>query len=259
VSLSPQEFEEFKTRNTRKCAVFSPGGFRPTGQPLATRFGGIPVGRPGEEWPTFRERIWKKPSIMKKPDMTFSAPRPAGAVCQINLDEAPFVPEALEGFKLITLFCGFNKPDRFGFGGGPMPFADNVTVRTYTSLDELVPLTPPDNADLNWIKEMECRWGVKEDHPDYDDPDLWLPPGRDLADDDDGYLFEIENQRESKLGGYHSSTQHGGDWGDTGKFVLQIASENKVGLNWIDGGVLGLGLEQSEDGVAEWRVDIQFH
>lgn len=252
MSLPQHMLAIHKSRNRRKCSILQVGGFRPTGHPLATRFGGALVGRPDEDWPSHYKQYFEGYS-QKSGDLEFSSP-----LCQINLKEAPFVPLELEDYAMLTLFCATSDPDRHGFGGGPEPFAECVTVRAYKSLEGLSPLQPPERARLDWIKNMECRWHLSDDYPEYDDEAFRGP--RRLSDDELETLFEaLPNQYASKLGGYHSIIQGPAFDAATSAFVLQIADEPKINLSWTHSGVLGLGLAKTSSGELEWRADIQFY
>lgn len=250
--FSDSEIEAYRRNNARQCSVFSPGGFRPMGNPAATRFGGVPLGRAGETWPQ-HQRQYFEGHTQKSGEWLHSS-----ALCQINLEEAPSVPEALKGIALITIFCATHAPDRHGSGGGPQPYAECVTVRAYESLDGLVPLTPPDEVRLDWIRSMECRWEEATDWPLWSDACCWYPDGKDMDDDTDDQLLVFGNRYVSKLGGYHSYSQEP-RFDERERFVLQIADEPKIGLGWIDGGTLALGVSLKDDGRLNWHADIQFY
>ncbi|MEO1029045.1 MAG: DUF1963 domain-containing protein [Pseudomonadota bacterium] len=255
MAFSPDELELIKAVNGRTCAVFTPGGFRPTGNPLATKFGGIPVGLADEAWPMHQKQFYD--GAERRPGEWV----PSSAICQINLTEAPFVPEPLSQFAMLTLFCATTPPDRHGYGGGPEPFEEYVTIRAYTSLDGLVPLIVPDAVDLNWIKEMECQWQEKTDWPIWSGDDAWLPDGVEvlgLEEDAEEQLMALENAYVSKLGGHHSYSQNPA-FDSEEPMIIQIAEEPKIGLHWINGGTLAIGLTFDADKQPQWRADIQFY
>ena len=77
--------EEYKRLNTRKASALVLGGFKPTGNPLATHFGLSPVARQGELWP-------------------LKDGKPLFFICQFNLTECPYVPDILKDIKLLTFF-----------------------------------------------------------------------------------------------------------------------------------------------------------
>ena len=117
--------KEFKRLNTRKASVVHVGGFRPSGDPLASHFGLRPLGAEGEDWPTMDG----KPLLF---------------VCQLNLTAAPAVPALLQDIALITFFVD---PE---FGNLTKENGVDWCLRGYPSLSGLVAMTPPaDAAKLN--------------------------------------------------------------------------------------------------------------
>jgi uncharacterized protein YwqG len=78
--------ETFTRVNTRRASVLEVGGFRPTGAPEASHFGLTPLGKPGEGYPLN------------------AAGQPLEFICQLNLTQAPFVPEVMSDIALITFF-----------------------------------------------------------------------------------------------------------------------------------------------------------
>jgi Domain of unknown function (DUF1963) len=127
------KLSEYKRLNTRQASLLNVGGFRPTGDPLASHFGMEPLCLPGEQWPE-------------------SNAAPMLFVCQLNLTTAPVVPDRLHDIRLITLFVdaamtGFDEEN-----GG------NWCLRTYGSLEGLVPSVRPANAPRAPRRGLECRW-----------------------------------------------------------------------------------------------------
>jgi len=101
------------------------GGFCPPEDPLCSWFGNVLVCKEGEEWPS-----WKHPVSLKTVFLT--------PLAQFNLTEAPYVPEKLKRFKMITVFIDAEE----------LPFdrlhGEGWAVRAYESLEDLVPLKRPD-------------------------------------------------------------------------------------------------------------------
>ena len=202
--------EEFKRMNTRKASVLQIGGFRPTLDPCATHFGKAPVAHLDETWPCHNGV-------------------PMMAVCQINLDSAPAVPQALADLRLLTFFVA---PEAdLGRENG-----EGWCLRAYSGLDGLSTLAiPPDAPKIS--KGFECLWQEEEDHPHHDDPETARVPGARWPQ------RGFDNVMRSKVGGYASTIQSEPWWGrDTHpaepRYCLQIDSEEKLGLAWGDAGCL---------------------
>jgi uncharacterized protein YwqG len=124
-------------RASSQASVVNVGGFRPTGEPLATHFGMKPVGLTGEPWPEWNG----KPLLF---------------VCQLNLTAAPFVPSLLAEVKLLTFFI---QPD---LGTLAEENGSDWCLRAYPSLEDLAPLAPPSGATAT-RKGFECRWEEAKD------------------------------------------------------------------------------------------------
>lgn len=202
--------DEYKRLNTRKASIVHVGGFRPTGDPLASHFGLSPVGLPGEGWP----------SVNGEP-MRF--------ICQLNLTKSPFVPDLLKDIALVTFFVA---PE---LGRLHEESGKDWCLRAYASTKELAAISRPANAPPTG-RGFECRWEAVDDQPVYDDPDIAIPAGFDNAD------IDLENVRRTKIGGYASNIQSEQWWGyrpghpAVPRFCLQIDSEEKIGLIWGDTG-----------------------
>jgi hypothetical protein len=222
--------EEFIRLNTRKASIVHIGGFRPTGDPLASHFGLRPVGARGEDWPTAYED-------------------PLMFVCQLNLTTAPVVPPLLRDIALITFF---SEPEH---GSLEKENGDGWRLRAYRSLTGLAPLTPPEDV-ATLPRGFECRWEAGDDHPNFDDPETVLPEGFDDSD------VELENLERTKIGGYASSVQSEPWWGfeehpSAPVFALQINSEEKVGLFWGDAGIVYLARGTAAGCQDQWFLDWQ--
>jgi hypothetical protein len=227
-----------KTIPTAPCSILEVGGFPLTGNPLATNFGLSVVGRPGERFPVNAKGI------------------PLQFICQFNLTEAPFVPDALEGLALITVFV--DSEDRFL----DSDFRRSWCIRGYPSLDRLVPVTIPEPkpGTERWLASgAEGRW-VAFDDP-YPRPYELVDDYEEDEDDDVNPLSEegTEVGYRTKLGGFPSPLQRTPPayWG--GEFAFQIDSEKAVKLNWIDGGIVYVYRNPDMAGTPrEWSLDCQF-
>lgn len=244
------DLETYTRLNSRRTSILEIGGFRPTLEPTASHFGLTPMGLPGEQYPCNELGI------------------PLEFICQMNLIQAPFVPEILADVKFLTFFV--DTPNRFIRTDSS---SDTWCIRAYNSLEGLVALELPEQErsdselQLN-NKGFEARWIEATDHPIYDDPDLILSDGFDNED------IHLENQRHTKIGGYPSNIQSEVIWaayvkdendvwvnplqGKVG-FAFQIDSEEKVGLNWGDSGMVYIGRGISEDTRGQWFVTCQMY
>lgn len=206
---------------------------RPPESPLASWFGNVLVGGPGESWPVDRGR-------------------PMMPLCQLNLTEAPFRPEVLADVALLTVFIDAEELP------ASTPNGNGWLLRAYPSLDNLVVLSKP--TDVNGgVKPYAVRWElVEEDFPCWDDASgMNLPP--DVSDDYDD-LFE--NREGTKIGGWPSLIQSEIYWAPFNKhpahpeFAFQINSEPKAHWAWGDGGVGYFGRGTGEHR-GEWTLEWQ--
>jgi uncharacterized protein YwqG len=222
--------EEFKQRNSRAASALKVGGFRPTLSPMASNFCRAPVGLANETWPEFE-------SV------------PLAFVCQINLTDAPAVPDILRDIALLTFFVS-PEDGELGRENG-----ERWVLRAYKSLDGLAPLVVPANApELG--KAFECAWEKVEDHPNDDDPEIVNVPGARTPRKD------FDNVARSKIGGYASTIQSEPWWGYDShpagpRFCLQINSEEKAQLAWGDGGALYIARGTTPGAEAQWFLDWQ--
>jgi uncharacterized protein DUF1963 len=181
--------------------------------------------------------------------------RPLFFVCQLNLTEAPFVPQRLRDVALITVFLDM-KARRLGRENG-----DGWLVREYRDLDRLCPLIVPSGATVP--RGFEVRYDLVSDHPVYDDPELQELPGFDRDD------VHLENIPRSKIGGYASNVQSEQWWSvrdhpdelpdhpSRPRYVFQLGSEQKVGLHWGDNGFLYFARGTAPGCESEWFLDTQ--
>lgn len=236
--IHPEQIEVFR-RYALPVSVLQVGGFRPTGDDFASNFGLAPVMRPEEEWPV---------------DLNGGA---MAFVAQLNLTEAPYVPEALKDVALLTFFVGEDFIQTDCEQG-------TYAIRTYRSLEGLKQRKPPP-CENEWVENgVEARWEpLAVDFPCYDDEAI-----SNEEDEIDDALHEM-NQDRSKLGGYATSVQnevqflpfvevedgwHSNPAEPT--YVFQIGSEDAAGLNWVDGGIVYFGYHAPTQ---EWHVSCQFH
>jgi uncharacterized protein YwqG len=196
--------------NRRMASVLHLGGFRPTNSLTASRFGGIPVGSPGEDWPCFQGQ-------------------PLSVVCQLNLSEAPYVPPELLDISIITIFADLASHE-FALENG-----SDWRLRTYPEGAALVELNPPNSALCG--RRLEGRWVQVEDQPTFFDRNLVIADGTDAHE----YSRTLQNAPGTKVGGFASCLD--GEilaYADCEYakpvFCFQVDSEPRAGFSWGGGG-----------------------
>ena len=235
--------EDWRARITRPALVLDVGGFRPSGRPDAPRFGEVRLERPGEVWPTFRDR-------------------PLWPVCQLNLSEAAFRPAGLEDVALLAFFAtgdvaSMGSTDWIDASLSPDGYA--WFVRAYPSLDGLVTTSPPDHGSP--LRPFEARW---RDVPELDYPTHDLLDQAGYDEDALGDYYDHEGVRTldgTKLGGWPRCIQSEPWWDYRGRgtdvrYVLQIDTEEKANWFWGDAGCGYLARSPSRPSV--WALDFQF-
>lgn len=156
----------------------------------------------------------------------------------------------LQDIQLVTFFV--DADTKLGREDG-----ENWRLLTYKSLDGLIALDRPAGAPA-MKRGFECRWEALADHPNYDDPEKVVPEGFDDSD------IDLENLAHTKVGGYASTIQSEPWWGledhpARPAFCIQIASEQKVGLSWGDGGMVYLARGTAAGCEDRWFLDWQFY
>ena len=139
----------------------------------------------------------------------------------IRVDELPFAPDGLRGIAFLSVFSG----------------GDALTVRSYPSLDGLVPLRAPKRAPAFPSRRggaRAIRWREVLDHPDrFDAPEV-LATGRVKIDRDwitSAYDAELVPHRGgTKIGGWPTHIQH--TLSPKG-FVLQCGEPLDAGLYYL--------------------------
>ena len=221
----------FKSLDTslKSAAIAQIGGFRPSEDPLTSRFSGDFVMKEGEDWPVYNGN-------------------PLQSFLQVNIAELPFVPEALQGLALMTVFVDqedipFDQPNGNGW-----------LIRTYKDLEGLAPRKNP--VEGSWIKPFEIRWSLSEEEgPQWED--AWevtdLKEFNALEDSTDLFYDRYENHAFTKIGGWPNLIQHELDMGPE-NFIFQIGSEEKANWNWVDSGNAYFGKVNGE-----WVFECQFY
>ncbi len=125
---------------------------------------------------------------------------PMLAVLQMNLTEAPFVPDVISEFQLLTVFIGpFRLPNL------AEPHA-HWSVRGYRDLEALAPLPEPvparsgdGTAAAPTLRTLPLSWKLVDEQPPSDGlgaepepaPEPPAPPAAPLWDDDDSGAFSF--------------------------------------------------------------------
>lgn len=233
----------WRAANARTTCALQVGGFRPGGDALASHIG-LPPAMPADQaWPL---------------DL---AGQPMECIAQLNLAQAPWLPEALRGLAMLQFFVG-QQFIQSGCARGTWAIIER------RSLQDLAPRAQPPLPERPWVgRGFEARWlPPQPDYPCYDDPDMRLPAGmHSFPKAAHGQCLAA-----TKLGGYACSLQHSvachpyrlNGQGvlslppDEPPYVLQIGSEPKAGLDWVDSGVVYLG-RHPQSGV--WDASCQFY
>ena len=170
----------------------------------ATVFGRVNAGLPGEVWPDYRGR-------------------PMQPVAQLNLLEAPYLPDNLRDLALIALF--FDR-DALPIDAGN---GDGWRLRAYPSLDGLCPHAIP--REFERVRGRPARYRLLErDFPDWEDAaDLDIPD-----EVSDNWEEDFGSTEGSKLGGWPSLLQSKISWAAgeehlaLPEYAFQIARMDKL-------------------------------
>lgn len=207
--------------------------------PFSTMFGAVRLSRPEEVWPTCKGA-------------------PMWPLCQLNLTQAPFVPDALRDLALVTLFIrdgDARSPTEIIDTADPDPAA-SWALRSYASLDALtIPKAPAHKSPLS---PRLGEWGAQT--PDYANHDM----AGDIVDLStvDLYAYDwCRSVSQSKLGGWPATVQSEPWWDDqrTGEiwdYVFQIDCEPNAGWHgWGDGAAF---IARSRQRPHLWAMNVQF-
>jgi uncharacterized protein YwqG len=239
------DISSFLAKNTRNFSAIHIDELPPSGNPLASHFGLSPVRNPNESWPVFINS-----SSQESENLFF--------ICQLNLTEAPYVPDLLSDIKLINIFVRNDDEEVF-------------SIRAYKDLDGLIPMEVPEGATFE--KGFEIKYELAADQPIHDDSDL-IEPMEDIEFDSkefeerDYMIDKLDHQYCSKIGGYASIIQEDpfpsiavyesdSIHPAKPKFCLQIDSEEKIGLMWGHSGVLYIGRGTAKGCEDQWFIEYQ--
>jgi hypothetical protein len=228
----PSPEESIRAELRRRAIVLEVGGFRPPDDPLASWFGRIAVGAPGEEWPVHNGS-------------------PMLPLCQINLTSLPFRPPHLDDMEMIAVFIG---PAKLPID---KPNGDGWLLRTYKTLSGLVPIQGPDTRAAIRVFPMRPKV-IEDDFPCWEDVPIEVP---DEISNDFQDLYE--NTSGFKLGGWPSLLQGEIFWAPWNRhpaepeYVFQIDSNEKAGWSWGDDGVGYFGRGTAAGKENEWTLSWQ--
>ena len=242
---------EIQAAAARPAVPLIPGGFRPTHRfPEESWIGRVTAFAAGEGVPT---------------DVNGKQMMP---LAQVFLPSMACVPLALTGLQLLTFWLSPDYRELLRIHDGIKPFPNTgayYQVREYADLGGLeyhdVPTTD------NYLRAFPLRIGeVRSDYPIWDGGGL----SRELEDavlelEDRGeiesYYDIIDHEYGHKVGGYPSFCQSGildsnTGFGEGFEFVLQISSDEKIGLNVIDNGSLMFARHAA---TRQWRLYFDFY
>ncbi|MEZ5993218.1 MAG: DUF1963 domain-containing protein [Planctomycetota bacterium] len=233
--------EQLKRALARPASMIEVGGFRPPEDPKTSWFGRVLWAGKDETWPE-------------------SDGKPLWPIIQLNLGEAPFVPDRLQRFRFLTLFANDDPP--FDKANG-----DGWCLRLYEDDNALVPVSPPETDST--IRAFPIRFHLDTAAlPDWENFVAWQQ------------LFSFEEIRSfdavvgeyydmigdlplgSKLGGWPSSIQHlpferawlvGHEPKLQVEYVFQLDCEPKANWGWAGDGCAYFGIDERGD----WQVEIQ--
>ncbi len=239
-TVIPAVANDWRPLITKPASVLSVGGFRPSGGLTSSCFGEIRACREDEEWPIFDGK-------------------PLWPVCQLNLRDAPFVPEILNDIALLQIFVSQN---HWSSNFDIIDSADAAPkspffIRKYESFDRLIPVTVPEHNSHFLAFEAKWKEGCLTDYPTHDT----MPIDFSKLGIGDYYdQTDIEQLYGTKIGGWPCCIQ-GEPWWDYRKegrefeFALQIDSEEKAKCYWGDSGSVYIARHQTNRSI--WAIDIQ--
>ena len=197
---------------------------------------------PEDEWPTHQGR-------------------PLTALLNVRIDELPYVPLVLKDMAYFTVFL-----DVDGLVVGEVPFDRGWTLRSYSSLEGLIPKKPPSIQERakNWAARsiVWCEHlDVLHVHSEIEEGDLF---GREWADirehvDIDTYECGVgsvsRNILTTKLGGFPSYKQYEQGPSHPDHFLFQICFHREGKETDYDLCDLAITYVGFIDG--QWKLDTQ--
>lgn len=164
---------------------------------------------------------------------------PMHPVVQIRVDELPQNLPGFEGIALLTLWMDLHSDEIWRAKNG-----DGFLVRTYSTLEDLVPLGPG-FRESPALPTFPVFWReTLLEQPSWEDmagevpvkvarsqDDTWFAESRYLTD----HYYKLRSVRPIKLGGWPAWIQ-GADWPADAEYVFQVDATYKGKLHVGDGG-----------------------
>lgn len=229
--------EVIKSALRKKAVAFKTGGIRPTFQMGESWIGRVAWQNPGEEQPIGRRGY------------------PMVPMATIFVPDSDYVPKVLRNIKLITIFMD----DAWWDNISANDYKDFFLIRTYESLDQLVPCDYTSKEQLLFFPLVPQF--VDNEFPNWEDISdrnlvqviLELENKKKLD-----YYNDIheDNKRVHKLGGYPSSIQGEVLFDEGYEFVMQIASDPKADINIVDNGNFYFAYNPNKK---DWSIKCDFY
>lgn len=207
------QIEEIKNKLRKKAVVFQTGGARPENTIKQSWIGKVNLGYAEEVSPLDINQ------------------QPMFPLMQLYLVDLPFIPQALQNTKVLTVFISSD------FLDNP---EGNFCIREYLNLEDLV--QKDFGGSYEGVKSFPLFPQLLEnDYPAWDSD---IPS--DLANiilhmEEKGidYYEDIQEKKEvmHKIGGYANYCQGDNEFEAGYEFVLQIASDYKAGLCIMNGNI----------------------
>lgn len=228
--------EQFKQKSKRKAVNFQTGGIRPTHQIGESWIGNVCWQMPGESQPLSKNG------------------EPMIPIATIFVPESDYVPKALEGIKMISIFLDIDWLECFDRS----KLRDLFVIRTYESLDGLVPCNYSNKEHIspfplvpNYIDDELPSWSSLS----FEEYDYLESIGVDM-DNYDELIFEYSDYIMHKLGGYPDPIQSAVTFDKGYEFVMQIYSDEKAGFNIVDNGNFYFGYNPN---TKDWSIKCDFY
>ena len=233
-----ETIDDIRNALMRKAIIFNTGGFKPT----------------NELWESWIGKVcWQNPDETQPLD---SKGQPKIPIATLFLDSSDYVPACIRGAKLITVYMdvdfwnNLSAPDLKDYFEIRMyDDVKNLVSCNYTS-DEITPFPLSKEYKINEYPQWEDIEELGEDLYD-----AILKVEQETGFDYYDYIFE-ENNSKHKIGGWPSSIQGGVGFEDGYEFTFQISSDEKAGMNIVDGGNLYFAYNKTTN---QWSVRCDFY